>query len=266
MTAGEQLYDGKAKTLFAGPSEDTIIQYFKDDATAFNAAKHDIIEGKGILNNLISEHIMGYLAKNGVDNHFVERLSPREQLVRKLDIIPLEVVVRNAAAGSLIKRLNGAHINLHEGDRFSRPLLEYCLKEDGLNDPFVSPEEVTLFEITTQEELSQIDKTAKQVNILLKELYESIGIRLIDFKLEFGRTIDGEILLADEISPDSCRLWDIKTGEKKDKDRFRQDLGGFIEAYRDIATRFGIDTSILDEKGTLDEKGIFDKKEKEQCG
>ena len=261
MTAGEQLYDGKAKTLFAGPLEDTIIQYFKDDATAFNAAKHDIIKDKGILNNLISEHIMVYLAQNGVANHFIKRLSPREQLVRKLDIIPLEVVVRNAAAGSLIKRLNGVHINLHEGDSIFRPpLLEYCLKEDGLNDPFVSKEELMRFRIATKDALRKINKTAKQVNELLKELYESIDIRLIDFKLEFGRTIDGEILLADEISPDSCRLWDIKTGEKKDKDRFRQDLGGFIEAYRDIATRFGIDTSILDEKG------IFDKKEKEQCG
>lgn len=249
MAQREQLYDGKAKTLFVGPEPDTLIQYFKDDATAFNALKHDVIAGKGVLNNIISEYIMGRVADRGVPTHFIMRMNSREQLVRMVSIIPVEVVVRNVAAGSLVKRLGGKIIPVKDGDILSEPLLEYYLKEDALNDPIISREHLLTFGIASAEELDTIVSLTNKVNAILGELFLGIGIRLIDFKLEFGRLGDeGTILLADEISPDNCRLWDLQTGEKKDKDRFRQDLGGLIEAYEDIARRFGLDLSLLEEK------------------
>lgn len=249
MTARTQLYDGKAKTIFSGPDDRHLIQYFKDDATAYNALKHDIIQGKGILNNLISEYIMGVMSGSGINTHFVERLNEREQLIKKVDIIPVEVVVRNIAAGSLVKRLGGAHIKIKDGDKLPRPMVEFYLKEDALNDPIISADHVTTFGIANEDELSEIVSVTLKVNTLLQEMFSAIGITLIDFKLEFGRLGADEqhaIILADEISPDNCRLWDVETGEKKDKDRFRQDLGGLIEAYSDIAQRLGIDISILD--------------------
>lgn len=249
MSARTQLYEGKAKTIFAGPSDDLLIQYFKDDATAYNALKHDILAGKGILNNLISEHIMQAVAATGMATHFVERLNAREQLIRKVEIIPVEVVVRNRAAGSLVKRLGGVHIPVAEGDALAEPLVEYYLKEDALNDPIIGAEHILLFGLASADEMALIRNMALEVNSVLSGLFRDIGIDLIDFKLEFGRSASaGAILLADEISPDNCRLWDSKTQEKKDKDRFRQDLGGLIEAYTDIARRFGIDLAPLDEK------------------
>ncbi|MGC6484360.1 MAG: phosphoribosylaminoimidazolesuccinocarboxamide synthase [Candidatus Puniceispirillales bacterium] len=250
--ARTQLYDGKAKTIFTGPDDNHLIQYFKDDATAYNALKHDILAGKGILNNLISEHIMQAVAATGMNTHFVKRLNAREQLIRKVEIIPVEVVVRNRAAGSLVKRLGGQHIPLTEGDTLARPLLEYYLKEDALNDPIFGEEHILLFGLASPDEMDQINRMALEVNTILTGLFRAISIDLVDFKLEFGRSAaDGSILLADEISPDNCRLWDTETREKKDKDRFRQDLGGLIEAYTDIATRLGIDLTPLHERETL---------------
>ena len=248
MSTRQHLYDGKAKTIFACPDGHHYIQYFKDDATAYNALKHDIIAGKGILNNLISEHIMGVVGQHGVETHFVERLSAREQLIRKVEIVPVEVVVRNLASGSLVKRLGGKLIDVKDGDKLPQPLIEYYLKEDALNDPIISADRITLFGLASPEELDQINEMTTKVNACLQQLFLDIGITLIDFKLEFGRLTqdNGRIILADEISPDNCRLWDIKTGEKKDKDRFRQDLGGLIEAYSDIASRFGLDLSVLE--------------------
>ena len=247
MSQRQQLYDGKAKTIFAGPDDDHLIQYFKDDATAYNALKHEVIGGKGILNNLISEHIMGQVADAGVETHFIKRLNDREQLIRKVEIVPVEVVVRNIAAGSMVKRLGGDLIAIKDGDALPQPLIEYYLKEDALNDPIISRDHITLFGLASEDELDAIVKMTMTVNQTLQGLFKAIGITLIDFKLEFGRltTCDRRIILADEISPDNCRLWDVETGEKKDKDRFRQDLGGLIEAYTDIAQRFGIDTHIL---------------------
>ena len=226
MSARTQLYEGKAKTIFAGPSDDLLIQYFKDDATAYNALKHDILAGKGILNNLISEHIMQAIAATGMATHFVERLNAREQLIRKVEIIPVEVVVRNRAAGSLVKRLGGAHIPLAEGDALAEPLVEYYLKEDALNDPIIGTEHILLFGLASADEMELIRQMALEVNSVLGGLFADIGIDLIDFKLEFGRSTaagasKGAILLADEISPDNCRLWDIKTQEK----RIRTDSG-----------------------------------------
>ena len=250
MTARTQLYDGKAKTIFTGPDDRHLIQYFKDDATAYNALKHDIIDGKGVLNNLISEHIMGVIASSGITTHFIERLNEREQLIRKVDIVPVEVVVRNIAAGSLVKRLGGEHIKVKDGDQLPKPMVEFYLKEDALNDPIISADHVTTFGLASEAELEEIIAVTLKVNDVLGDMFKNIGITLIDFKLEFGRLSAEDnhaIILADEISPDNCRLWDVETGEKKDTDRFRQDLGGLIEAYRDIAQRLGIDTSILDQ-------------------
>lgn len=252
MSARQHLYDGKAKTIFAGPDDHHYIQYFKDDATAYNALKHDVIAGKGILNNLISEHIMGIVGKHGVETHFVKRLNAREQLIRKVEIVPVEVVVRNLASGSLVKRLGGKLIDVKDGDQLPAPLIEYYLKEDALNDPIISADHIMLFGLASPEELQHINQMTMTVNDCLQKLFLEIGITLIDFKLEFGRLNqdDGRIILADEISPDNCRLWDIETGEKKDKDRFRQDLGGLIEAYSDIASRFGLDLSLLEENSS----------------
>ncbi len=240
MTAkGEMLYEGKAKKLFKGEEAGTIIQYFKDDATAFNAQKKDIITGKGILNNLISSHLFPAVGAMGIPHHFIARVSDREQLVREVQIIPLEIIIRNVAAGSICKRLG-----LEEGAALPHTLVEYCLKDDSLGDPVIAFEHIEMLGIADADEIDQIAEMALRINDFLSGLFYAIGIKLVDFKLEFGRvsTAQGEvIILADELSPDNCRLWDIETDEKLDKDRFRRDLGGLISAYSEIATRLKLD-------------------------
>jgi phosphoribosylaminoimidazole-succinocarboxamide synthase len=248
MTRRRQIYEGKAKILYEGPEPGTLIQYFKDDATAFNAQKKGTINGKGVLNNRISEHIFTLLAMIGVPTHFIRRLNMREQLIRQVEIIPIEVVVRNVAAGSIVKRLG-----IEEGTQLPRTIIEYYYKDDALGDPMVADEHIACFGWASQEEMHDIADMAIRVNDFMCGLFAGIGIRLVDFKLEFGRFWDNEyarVILADEISPDGCRLWDIATGEKLDKDRFRQDLGGEVEAYQEIARRLGLlpegDNTILD--------------------
>jgi phosphoribosylaminoimidazole-succinocarboxamide synthase len=249
MARRRQLYEGKAKILFEGPEPGTLVQYFKDDATAFNAQKKGVITGKGVLNNRISEFIMLRLADIGVPTHFVRRLNMREQLIREVEIIPLEVVVRNVAAGSLSARLGIA-----EGTQLPRSIVEYYYKNDQLGDPLVAEEHITAFGWASVQDLDDIMALALRVNDFLSGLFLGVGIRLVDFKLEFGRLWDNDemrIVVADEISPDSCRLWDIKTNEKLDKDRFRRDLGKVEEAYQEVARRLGI----LPEAGVRDLKG-----------
>ena len=242
MTKRKQLYEGKAKVIFEGPETGTLVQYFKDDATAFNAQKKDVIKGKGVLNNYISEHIMAAVGDLGIPNHFVARLNDREQLIRKLEIVPIEVVLRNVAAGSICPRLG-----LEEGAKLNNPLVEFYLKDDSLGDPIITPEHIFTFGWATPEELEIIVEDTLRINDFLSGLFFGVGIRLIDLKLEFGRcdhdqdaVDDNIIMLADEISPDNCRLWDVQTNEKMDKDRFRRDLGGLVEAYQDIANRLGV--------------------------
>ena len=235
MTKKDLIYEGKAKTLFSY-DDDKIIQYFKDDATAFNKKKHEIINEKGILNNLISEFIFKYLSENGVENHFIERLNDREQLVKKVDIIPVEVIIRNIATGTLTKRLG-----IQEGLKLKKPLIEFTLKSDELDDPIISEEHIDVLEYAKKNEIKEIKEQALLINKLLLQLFSSIDIQLVDFKIEFGRLIiDKTVILADEISPDSCRLWDKSSSEKLDKDRFRKNLGGLIDAYKEVATRLGI--------------------------
>ena len=238
MSRRRRIYDGKAKTMFEGPEPGTLIQYFKDDATAFNAQKREILSGKGVLNNRISAYLMTKLAEIGVPTAFMRRLNMREQLVREVEIIPIEVVIRNVAAGSFTKRFAVA-----EGTPLERSVIEYFYKKDELNDPMVSEEHITAFKWATPHELDEIVALTVRVNDFLTGLFLGIGIRLVDFKLEFGRIWlddDMHIVLADEISPDNCRLWDIKTNEKLDKDRFRQDLGKVVESYSEVARRLGI--------------------------
>lgn len=249
MDHREKLYEGKAKAIFATDTPDELIQYFKDDATAYNALKHDIIYGKGKLNNAISHHIMSKLGESGIHHHLIRQINDREQLIRTCTIIPVEVVVRNIAAGSMIGRLAGAHIPINQGTCLKTPIVEYYLKEDALNDPIIMAEHITGFDLASEDELTYIRLTALAINRLLMDMFANIGIVLVDFKLEFGRPakpIAGEpaIILADEISPDNCRLWDKATGDIKDKDRFRKELGGLVEAYQDIATRFGLTVSL----------------------
>ena len=232
------LYEGKAKILFEGPEAGLIIQYFKDDATAYNAQKKDSISQKGVLNNLISAHLLPALGNIGIPHHFVERLNLREQLVKQVEIVPIEVIVRNVAAGSICSRLG-----LTEGEALPAPLIEFCLKDDALGDPVVAREHITVLGYANDDELDEIVYLTEKINDFLTGLFFAIGVRLIDFKLEFGRleSEDGyEIILADEISPDNCRLWDSQTNEKMDKDRFRRDLGGLVEAYSEIAKRLGL--------------------------
>jgi len=232
----EKIYEGKAKQLFATEDKNLLIQYFKDDATAFNALKKAVIEGKGVLNNVISEYIMLEIAKAEVPTHFVKRLNEREQLVRKVKIIPLEVIVRNVAAGSMAKRLG-----IEEGVELLAPVLEICLKDDALGDPLINDDHaINVLKVVTREQLEEIKKHTLKINEILRAMFKNIGIKLVDFKIEFGFDADSKIVLADEISPDSCRLWDEKTLEKLDKDRFRRDLGGLVEAYSDVAKRLGI--------------------------
>jgi phosphoribosylaminoimidazole-succinocarboxamide synthase len=238
MSRRRKIYEGKAKILYEGPEPGTFVQHFKDDATAFNAKKHQIIDGKGVLNNRISEYIFQRLNEIGVPTHFIRRMNMREQLIREVEIIPLEVVVRNVAAGSLATRLG-----LEEGTQLPRSIIEFYYKNDKLNDPMVSEEHITAFGWATTQEIDDITALAIRVNDFLLGLFLGIGIRLVDFKMECGRLWENDmvrIVVADEISPDSCRLWDMKTNEKLDKDRFRRDLGGLIEAYTEVAKRLGI--------------------------
>ncbi|MFN0264096.1 phosphoribosylaminoimidazolesuccinocarboxamide synthase [Tepidamorphus sp. 3E244] len=238
MNRRRRIYEGKAKILYEGPEPGTLIQHFKDDATAFNAQKKDVIEGKGVLNNRISEHIFTNLNAIGVPTHFIRRLNMREQLIREVEIVPLEVIVRNVAAGSLSKRLG-----LEEGTQLPRSIIEFCYKNDELGDPLVAEEHITAFGWAAPQEIDDIMSLAIRVNDFLTGLFLGCGIRLVDFKIEFGRLYENDmvrIVLADEISPDSCRLWDIGSDEKLDKDRFRRDMGGLVEAYTEVARRLGI--------------------------
>jgi phosphoribosylaminoimidazole-succinocarboxamide synthase len=238
MTRRKKIYEGKAKILYEGPEPGTLIQYFKDDATAFNAQKKAVLEGKGVINNRISEYVMTRLNTIGVQNHFIRRLNLREQLIKEVEIIPLEVVCRNIAAGSLATRLG-----IPEGQALPRSIIEFYYKKDELNDPMVTEEHITAFNWAQTQEIDDMLATTLRVNDFLTGMFSAVGITLVDFKIEFGRIWEGDfsrILLADEISPDSCRLWDSSTNEKLDKDRFRRDLGNVIESYTEVARRLGI--------------------------
>ena len=239
MNKREPLYEGKAKILYEGPEPGTLIQYFKDDTTAFNNEKHEVISGKGVLNNRISEYIFTSLEEIGIPTHFIKTLNMREQLIKAVEIIPIEVVVRNMTAGSLAKRFD-----VEEGLMLPVPVTEFYLKSDKLGDPMLLEEHITSFGWAEQEELDEIKGYARRINDFLSGLFMGAKLKLIDFKLEFGRIYDEDglsyIILADEISPDSCRLWDAESGEKLDKDRFRHDLGGVLDAYQEVAKRLGI--------------------------
>ncbi len=238
MNRRRRIYEGKAKIIYEGPEPGTLVQHFKDDATAFNKRKQEIVDGKGVLNNRISEYFFQRLNQIGVPTHFIRRLNMREQLIKEVEIIPLEVVVRNVAAGSLSKRLG-----IDEGTPLPRSIIEFYYKADELDDPMVTEEHITAFGWAMPQEIDDIMALSIRINDFLCGLLYSVGIRLVDFKLEFGRFYENDtmrIMLADEISPDSCRLWDLVTDEKMDKDRFRLDMGGMLEAYRDVAKRLGI--------------------------
>ena len=238
MARGKKIYEGKAKTLYQGTIPGTLIQYFKDDATAYNSKKHAIISGKGVLNNRLSEFFMAGLNNIGIPTHFIKRLNMREQLVKSVEIIPLEVVVRNYAAGSMSERLA-----IKEGTRLPRPIVEFYYKDDSLNDPIVTEEHAVAFNWASQLELDEMVTLALRVNDFLSGVMLAAGIRLVDFKIEIGRVFEPEfsgLVIADEISPDSCRLWDIKTGNKLDKDVFRKDIGNLKDAYTEVAERLGI--------------------------
>ena len=236
MARRRQVYEGKAKILYEGPEPGTLIQYFKDDATAFNAQKKGTIQGKGVINNRISEYVFTRLSHIGIPTHFIRRLNMREQLVRQVEIIPIEVVVRNVAAGSISRRLG-----IPEGEPLPHTLLEYYYKDDALEDPMIAEEHIACFGWATNEEMQDISSMAIRVNDFLCGMFAAINIRLVDFKLEFGKLLQapnqGDIVLADEISPDTMRLWEVATGEKMDKDRFRRDLGGVEEAYQEVLRR-----------------------------
>ena len=250
MSRRKMLYEGKAKILYEGPEPGTVVAYFKDDATAFNAQKKAVLEGKGVLNNRISEYIMEHLGRMGIPTHFIKRLNMREQLLREVEIIPLEVVVRIVAAGSIAKRFG-----LTEGDALPRSIVEFYYKNDALEDPMVAEEHVTAFNWATTQDMDEMIAMALRVNDFMSGMFAAVGIRLVDFKLEFGRVYDQNdmprVILADEISPDSCRLWDANTNEKLDKDRFRRDLGNVTEAYAEVARRLGI----MKENGSVTEEG-----------
>ena len=232
MNKGEQLYEGKAKKVFQTEDPNLLIVSYKDDATAFNGLKKGTIAGKGVINNKMSNLLMQYLAKQGVPTHFVEELNDRDTLVKKVTIVPLEVIVRNISAGSFAKRFG-----VEEGIVFKQPTVEFSYKNDALEDPLINDDQALALEIVERSELDTIRTYALKVNEVLKEFWKDAGVTLVDFKLEFGRLPDGTIILADEISPDTCRLWDSETGEKLDKDRFRRDLGGVEEAYQEIMQR-----------------------------
>ena len=229
MEKKEQLYEGKAKKVFATENPDYCIVSYKDDATAFNGLKKGTILGKGAINNRVTNYLMKMLEKEGIPTHFVEELNDRETVVKRVKIIPLEVIVRNVAAGSLAKRLG-----LEEGVRMGRTVLEFCYKDDALGDPMVNEYHILAMNFATEEELKLISEYSLKINRILSEYLAEVNVELIDFKLEFGKTADGTVVLADEISPDTCRFWDMTTHEKLDKDRFRRDLGGVEDAYHEI--------------------------------
>ena len=240
MNKGKKLYEGKAKIIYETNEKGLVIQHFKDDATAFNALKKANIEGKGVLNNRISEYLLSSLGQCGIETHLIKRLNMREQLIRQVEIVPIEFIVRNIATGSLTKRLG-----ILEGTVLGKPLLEYYLKNDELGDPLISKEHIYSFEWATKEEIKIIDRISLRINDILQGIFRGVGIKLVDFKIEYGRIWNkekehNEVILADEISPDTCRLWDMKTEKKLDKDRFRKDLGNLIEAYQDVARRLRI--------------------------
>ena len=238
MKKGKKLYEGKAKIIYATSDKNLVIQHFKDDATAFNNKKRAKIDGKGILNNRISEHILKNLGQVGIKNHLVKRLNMREQLIKSVEIVPIEFIVRNIATGSLTSRLG-----IEDGTVLESPLIEYCYKNDELGDPLISKEHIFSFNWATRKEIEKIDKYLHRINDFMIGMFRGIGIKLVDFKVEFGRYKSGnksEIILADEISPDTCRLWDINSEKKLDKDRFRKNLGNVMQAYQDVARRLGI--------------------------
>ena len=238
MKKGKKLYEGKAKILYAGPEAGTAIQHFKDHATAFNSQKQSTIEGKGILNNRISEHILSNLNGVGIETHLIKRINMREQLIKLVEIIPIEFVVRNIATGSLTNRLG-----IEDGTVLEKPLIEFCYKNDELNDPLVAREHIYAFDWASAEELDFIVPQCLRINDFMQGMFKSVGIKLVDFKLEFGRLNQNgkkNIILADEISPDTCRLWDVTSEEKLDKDRFRKNLGNLFEAYQEVAKRLNI--------------------------
>ena len=234
----DKIYEGKAKILYSTENPNLLVQYFKDDATAFNAQKKAVIEGKGVLNNVISEFIMLELAKENIPTHFVKRLNDREQLIKKVKIIPLEVIIRNISAGSMAKRLR-----IEEGRELLAPIFEICYKDDALGDPLINDDHaINVLKIINNNQLQEIKDYSFKINKILQKIFKNIQIKLVDFKIEFGFDIENknQILLADEISPDNCRLWDENTSEKLDKDRFRRDLGGLVEAYQEVAKRLKI--------------------------
>ena len=240
MNKGKKLYEGKAKIIYETNDKNLVIQHFKDDATAFNNLKKASVEGKGVLNNRISEHILTSLSQCGIKTHLIKRLNMREQLIKHAEIIPIEFIVRNIATGSLSKRLGIA-----DGTILEKPLFEYCYKDDDLGDPIIAKEHIFAFDWAKKEEIEEIDEMTFRINDLLQGMFRGIGIKLVDFKLEYGRVWnqekeEREIVLADEISPDTCRLWDVKSEKKLDKDRFRKDLGDLIPAYTEVAKRLGI--------------------------
>jgi len=236
MKKGKKLYEGKAKIIYASPEKNLVIQHFKDDATAFNNQKKATIEGKGILNNRISEYILSNLNQIGIKNHLIKRINMREQLVKFVEIIPIEFIVRNIATGSLTKRLG-----IEDGTMLNRPLIEYCLKQDELGDPLISREHILTFDWLSIIDLDWITEECKRINDFLQGMFRGVGIKLVDFKVEFGRSSqDNNLILADEISPDTCRLWDTKTERKLDKDIFRKDLGNLIDGYQEVARRLDI--------------------------
>jgi len=238
MNKGKKLYEGKAKILYEGPEKGTAIQHFKDDATAFNNLKKSSVEGKGVLNNRISEHILNNLNQIGIKTHLIKRLNMREQLIKLAEIIPIEFIVRNIATGSLTKKLG-----IPDGTVLSKPLLEYSYKNDDLGDPLVAREHILEFNWATGKELDLINNYCLRINDFMQGMFRGVGIKLVDFKLEFGKIdVEGkkEIILADEISPDTCRLWDVLSEKKLDKDRFRKDLGNIVQAYQEVARRLGI--------------------------
>lgn len=236
MEKKDLLYEGKAKKVFKTEDPNMLIVSYKDDATAFDGMKKGTIVGKGAINNRMTNHIFKLLEKKGVPTHLVEELNDRETVVKKVDIVPLEVIIRNFSAGSFAKKMG-----MEEGIRFSRPTLEFSYKNDDLHDPFINSYYALALDLATQEEIDTITKYAFIVNDVMQEYFGSLGIDLIDFKIEFGRLADGTVILADEVSPDTCRLWDKETHEKLDKDRFRRDLGNVEDAYQEVFRRLGIE-------------------------
>ena len=247
MNKGKKLYEGKAKIIYEGQEKGTGIQHFKDDATAYNNLKKSTVEGKGVLNNRISEHILNNINQIGIKTHLIKRLNMREQLIKLVEIIPLEFIIRNVATGSLTKRLG-----IPDGTILSKPLLEYSYKNDELGDPLIAKEHILEFNWAKESELNLINEYCLRINDFMQGMFRGVGIKLVDFKLEFGRYENNgqkEILLADEISPDTCRLWDVTSEKKLDKDRFRKNLGNIIQAYQEVARRLGI----IHEDGNISE-------------